>query len=149
MRARRRGRVRVGTLMAQAPELFTSLEEAIAFGRATSPRYTEAMLRHRVRHGTRPVPGGFAWKYDRALRDAVRSGMWRDPIDLWPLWRAIACPILLVRGADSDVLSAEIAKQMLAENPAARLVEVAGAGHTVPGDQPAAFRALLDGFLTA
>jgi len=54
-----------------------------------------------------------------------------------------------VRGADSDVLSAEIAKQMLAENPAARLVEVAGAGHTVPGDQPAAFRALLDEFLTA
>ena len=143
------GRVRVGTLLAQAPELFTSLEEAIAFGRATSPRYTEAMLRHRVRHGTRPVAGGFAWKYDRALRDAVRSGKWRDPIDLWPLWRAIACPILLVRGADSDVLSAENAKQMLAENRAARLVEVAGAGHTVPGDQPAAFRALLDEFLAA
>jgi len=107
------------------------------------------MLRHRVRHGTRPVPGGFAWKYDRALRDAVRSGTWRDPIDLWPLWRTIACPILLVRGADSDVLSAEIARQMLAENRAARLVEVAGAGHTVPGDQPTVFRALLDAFLAA
>jgi pimeloyl-ACP methyl ester carboxylesterase len=95
------------------------------------------------------VPGGFAWKYDPALRDAVRSGKWRDPIDLWPLWRAIACPMLLVRGADSDVLSSEIAKQMLEENPEAQFVEVAGAGHTVPGDQPAAFRALLDEFLGA
>src|SRR2546425_1210551 len=81
------GRLRVGALMAQAPELFTSLEQALAFTRATSPRYTEAMLRHRVQHGTRPVPGGLTWKYDRGLRDAVRSGTWRDPIDLWPLWR--------------------------------------------------------------
>src|SRR2546428_11846219 len=90
------GRVRVGTLLAQTPELLTSLEEAIAFGRATSPRYTEAMLRHRVRHATRPVPGGFAWKYDRALRDAVRSGKWSDTIDVWPIWRAHACHILSV-----------------------------------------------------
>jgi esterase len=143
------GRARVGDLMARAPELFPSLEAAIAFGRATSPRYTEAMLRHRVEHGMRPVPGGLAWKYDRALREAARSGTWRDPIDLWPLWRAIACPVLLVRGADSDVLSAETAKRMLDENPAARFAEVAGAGHTVPGDQPVAFRTLLDGFLSA
>lgn len=141
------GRLRVGALMAEAPELFRNLEEAIAFQRATNPRYTEAMLRHRVQHGTRPVEGGLTWKYDRALRDAARSGTWRDPTDLWPLWRAIACPILLVRGADSDVLSAETAKRMLDDNRNARLAEVGGAGHTVPGDQPLAFRTLLDEFL--
>ncbi|PYN81822.1 MAG: alpha/beta hydrolase [Candidatus Rokuibacteriota bacterium] len=139
---------RVGALMAQAPELFPSLEAAIAFQRATNPNYTEPMLHHRVQHGTRPAPGGLTWKYDRGLRDAVRSGRWRDPIDLWPLWRAITCPILLVRGADSDVLSAETAKRMLDENPNARLAEVAGAGHTVPGDQPAMFQSLLHDFLT-
>lgn len=143
------GRLRVGALMAQAPEVFSSLERAIAFQRVTNPRYTEAMLRHRVQHGTRPVPGGVAWKYDRALREAARSGKWRDPIDLWPLWRAIACPILLVRGAESDVLSVETARRMLDDNPRARLAEVAGAGHTVPGDQPAVFQALLREFLSA
>lgn len=142
------GLVRVGTLMARSPELFPSLEHALAFHRLTNPLYTEAMLRHRVEHGTRPVEGGLTWKYDRGLRDAVRSGTWRDPIDLWPLWRRITCPILLVRGADSDVLSIEIAKRMLEENPYTRLAEVTGAGHTVPGDQPAAFRLLLDDFLT-
>jgi pimeloyl-ACP methyl ester carboxylesterase len=105
------------------------------------------MLLHRVQHGTKPVEGGFTWKYDRGLREAVRSGTWRDPIDLWPLWRDIACPILLVRGGDSDVLSAETAKRMLDENPNTRLAEVPGAGHTVPGDQPTAFRTLLDDFL--
>ena len=137
------GMTRVGTLMARSPELFPSLEQALAFR-----LYTEAMLRHRVEHGTRPVEGGLTWKYDRGLRDAVRSGTWRDPIDLWPLWRDIACPILLVRGADSDVLSPEIAKRMLAENANTHFAEVAGAGHTVPGDQPHAFRTLLSTFLT-
>jgi esterase len=141
------GLLRVGTLMAKSPELFTSLEHALAFHRVTNPLYTEAMLLHRVQHGTKPVEGGFTWKYDRGLREAVRSGTWRDPIDLWPLWRDIACPILLVRGGDSDVLSAETAKRMLDENPNTRLAEVPGAGHTVPGDQPIAFRTLLDDFL--
>jgi len=142
------GMVRVGTLMARSPELFPSLEHALAFHRLTNPLYTEAMLRHRVEHGTKPLDGGgLTWKYDRGLRDAVRAGTWRDPIDLWPLWRAIACPILVVRGGDSDVLSGETAKRMLDENPNARLAEVAGAGHTVPGDQPVVFRTLLAEFL--
>lgn len=143
------GRARVGMLMARAPELFASFDDAYAFQRATNPRYTDAMLRHRVQHGMRPVSGGLTWKYDRGLRDAVRAGTWRDPIDLWPLWRAIACPILVVRGGDSDVLDSATAKRMVSENPNARLVEVAGAGHTVPGDQPAVFRALVDEFLAA
>jgi esterase len=142
------GVIRVGTLMAKSPELFPSLEHALAFHRITNPLFPEAMLRHRVQHGTKPVEGGLTWKYDRGLRDAVRSGSWRDPIDLWPLWRAIACPILVVRGGDSDVLSVEIAKRMVDENTNMRLVEVPGAGHAVPGDQPAVFRRLLDEFLS-
>lgn len=143
------GMLRVGTLMARSPELFPSLDHALAFHRLTNPLYTEAMLRHRVQHGTRPVEGGLTWKYDRGLRDAVRAGTWRDPIDLWPLWRGITCPILLVRGADSDVLSPEIAKRMLEENLNTRFAEVPGAGHTVPGDQPIAFQILLSDFLSA
>jgi pimeloyl-ACP methyl ester carboxylesterase len=135
--------------MAGTPERFDDLEAAVAWARATNPRYTDAMLRHRIAHGTRPVNGGLVWKYDRAIRDAVRSGQWRDPVDLWPLWSAIACPTLIVRGAESDVLAPETAKRMLATNPHARLVEVPEAGHTVPGDQPAAFRRLLTEFLGA
>ena len=54
----------------------------------------------------------------------------------------------MVRGGDSDVLSVEIAKRMVDENANTRLIEVPGAGHTVPGDQPAVFRRLLDEFLS-
>lgn len=139
---------RVGMLMAGSPERFASLEEALAYARASNPRYEEAALRHRISHAVRPLPdGGYAWKYDRAIRDAVRTGRWRDGVDLWPLWKTVACPTLLVRGADSDILSADIAGRMLASQPRARLVEVAGAGHTVPGDRPAEFLAALREFL--
>lgn len=142
------GRARVGTLMATAPERFASIEDVIIHMRANAPRYTDAMLRHRAQHAVRPLPGGgFTWKYDRALRDAIRQGRLRVPADLWPQWRAIACPTLLVRGAESDVLSDETAKRMIDALPGARLVVVPDAGHTVPGDQPAAFQALLREFL--
>jgi pimeloyl-ACP methyl ester carboxylesterase len=83
------------------------------------------------------------------LREAIRQGRTRVPSDLWPQWRALACPTLLVRGAQSDVLTDETAKRMADEQPAARLVVVPGAGHTVPGDQPAAFQDLLRDFLMA
>jgi pimeloyl-ACP methyl ester carboxylesterase len=143
------GRARVSQMMAAAPERFETLEDVVAYQRASNPLYAEAMLRHRARHAVRPLPtGGFTWKYDRALRDAIRQGRLRAPADLWPQWRAIQCPTLLVRGAASDVLSEETAKRMLEELPSARLTVVPDAGHTVPGDQPAVFQALLREFLT-
>ena len=142
------GRGRVGGLMASAPERFATSDEAFAYLRLNNPRYTEAMLRHRATHGLRALPdGGLTWKYDRGLRDLVRSGRWSDPIDLWPAWRALACPTLLVRGAESDILTTDIAKRMVDAQPHARYVEVAGAGHTVPGDQPDVFLTLLRDFL--
>lgn len=52
-----------------------------------------------------------------------------------------------MRGVESDVLSAEIAKRMLETLPHARLVEVENAGHTVPGDQPEAFLQIVRDFL--
>ena len=143
------GRRRVGTMMAASPERFESVEAAYRYAREANPRQDEALLRARITHAVRPLPdGGVAWKYDRAIRDAMRSGRFNDPTELWPLWRAVTCPTLLVRGADSDVLSAEDAKRMTQELTCARLVEVPDAGHTVPMDQPAAFRALLFGFLS-
>lgn len=144
------GRTRVGGMMAGSPERFDSVEEAVAQARAANPRYADALLRERVAHGLRRLAdGGYTWKYDRAIRDAVRTGRWREDLDVWPLWTSVTCPTTVVRGAESDVLSPEIAKQMIEARPQARLVEVLGAGHTVPGDQPAQFLELLRTFLTA
>jgi esterase len=142
------GRARVGMAMASAPERFETVEDAIALVRAANPRAVESRLRERVRDGLKPLPGGgFAWKYDRELREAVRADRWRETVDLWPLWTSLTCPTLLLRGAESDVLSAETAKRMIATQPRARLVEIDGAGHMVPGDRPVEFLEALRAFL--
>ena len=143
------GRRRIGAMMAATPERFDSVEAAYRYVRAANPRQDDGLLRARIGHAVRPLPdGGVTWKYDRAIREAMRSGRWNDPTPLWPAWRAITCPTLLVRGADSDVLSVEDAKRMTQELPGAWLVEVPDSSHTVPMDQPAAFRSLLLEFLS-
>ncbi|MFZ2999427.1 MAG: alpha/beta hydrolase [Undibacterium umbellatum] len=48
---------------------------------------------------------------------------------LWAAYDAITCPTLLVRGAESDLLTAESAQVMTQRGPRARLVEFAGVGH--------------------
>jgi pimeloyl-ACP methyl ester carboxylesterase len=68
-------------------------------------------------------------------------------IDLWPMWQAITAPILLLRGALSDLLLAETAARM-AERPGVTLHTVPGVGHVpalVDDDQIARVAAFLDG----
>lgn len=48
---------------------------------------------------------------------------------LWQCYDAIQVPTLLLRGAQSDLLSAATAQAMGARGPQARLVELAGVGH--------------------
>ena len=70
------------------------------------------------------------------------------PPDLWPCWRALAGrPLLLVRGALSDILAPEVAARMLAEVPGAEMVIVPRTGHAPTLDEPeavAAIERLLD-----
>ena len=142
------GMERIRQMMSGAPERIESEEQAVEFVRRANPRMAEAGLRDRVRHGLRPLAGGgFEWKYDKALRDMMRQGGRRDTIDLWEPLRRITAPTLLVRGAESDVLSADVAKRMIDALPDGRLVEIAGASHTVPADQPEAFARAVRAFL--
>jgi pimeloyl-ACP methyl ester carboxylesterase len=48
---------------------------------------------------------------------------------LWKTYDAITCPTLLIRGADSDLLSHAAAQDMTARGPKAKLVEFPGVGH--------------------
>ena len=48
---------------------------------------------------------------------------------LWAIYDAIHCPVLLVRGSESDLLSRETANLMTQRGPRAALTELAGIGH--------------------
>jgi pimeloyl-ACP methyl ester carboxylesterase len=69
--------------------------------------------------------------------------------DLWPLWGAIAkVPILAIRGAHSDILSAATLARMQREKPDLRTLEVANRGHVPLLDEPECLAA-IDGFLAS
>lgn len=144
------GAERVRAMMSGAPEHIESEAQALDYVRRANPRYDATEVAHRVRHGLkRAADGTLTWKYDKALRDMMRAGGRRDVIDLWEPLGRIPCPTLLIRGAESDILSPEIAKRMLETLPDGRLVELAGAGHSVPGDRPEEFARIVRSFLAA
>jgi len=67
---------------------------------------------------------------------------------LWQRYDSLTCPTLLLRGAESDLLTHETAQAMTQRGPKARLVELPGVGHAptlVAADQVA----LVQEFLTA
>jgi len=72
--------------------------------------------------------GGYVPAYDPAIGAASRGQDFTD-IGLWPLWDAIRAPVLVLRGADSDVLLAETAAEMTRRGPRAELVTFDGVGH--------------------
>lgn len=65
---------------------------------------------------------------------------------LWAAYDALRCPTLLIRGAESDLLSADTARQMAERGPRTRLVELPGIGHAptlIHADQVAIVRDFL------
>jgi pimeloyl-ACP methyl ester carboxylesterase len=143
------GLQRVRDMMAKSPERIESEEWAVEYIRRANPLQDVDLLRHRVHHGLKRLPDGeLTWKYAKGLRDMMRAGR-RDAVDLWEPLARIPCPTLVVRGAESDILSPEVAKEMTERLPDGRLVEIPGAAHTVPADRPDDFVRHVRAFLGA
>jgi pimeloyl-ACP methyl ester carboxylesterase len=66
---------------------------------------------------------------------------------LWAAVGRIRCPTLLVRGAESAILTRDGAERFRRALAGSRVVEVPGAGHSVMGDNPAGFLAAVRPFL--
>jgi pimeloyl-ACP methyl ester carboxylesterase len=77
--------------------------------------------------------GKWVRHYDMGLalpfRSATPESAEADQAMLWAAYDAITCPTLLVRGADSDLLSPETAQLMAQRGPKAQLVEIPNVGH--------------------
>lgn len=119
---------------------------SVGFGPHTTEQWLELTRPQLV-----PAPGGgFMSHYDPAIAVPVRA-MTPEMAKageamLWQGYDRVRCPTLLIRGADSDLLSAATAKAMSERGPKARLVEFAGVGHAptlVAADQRAAVRSFL------
>lgn len=93
------------------------------------------------------TPNGLRLPYDPALREAFLKAFDGPPVDLWPLFDALAgLPLALIRGANSDLLTAETVGKMRARRPDMAFAEVPGRAHIPFLDEPEAV-ALIRGFL--
>ncbi len=69
--------------------------------------------------------------------------------DLWPLWAALAdLPVLAIRGAHSDILSAATLERMQRTRPGMRVLTVPDRGHPPLLDEPGCVEAIEE-FLAA
>ena len=144
-----RGASRINAELANTPASFPDWESARAFWRSIRPNVTDAAIDSRVANSLKQGADRVEWRHDQAGIALCR--LTGDPTrtmpDLWPLIPQITCPALVIRGAESDYLSTETLTAMQAANPRLRGIEVAGAGHYVHDDQPAAFHRAVISFL--
>jgi pimeloyl-ACP methyl ester carboxylesterase len=89
--------------------------------------------------------------YDPALALAFSSfteeSAAQSETALWAIYDAIQCPVLLVRGSESDLLSRETADLMTQRGPRAALTELAGIGHAPTFMQPEQIALARDFFI--
>jgi len=102
--------------------------------------------RHMAEHSARALPDGrFGLAYDPGIGKAFQTQPVAD-VDLWAVWDRVACPVLVLRGVDSDILLRETAEEMTRRGPKARLVEVPHCGHA-PSLMTTEQIAIVRGFL--
>lgn len=79
-----------------------------------------------ARISARQLPGGgFAMHYDPRIAEPLRGHKASD-VDLWPLWQRIQVPRMVLRGEESDVLTADTVRQMEASGAQAYVVPATG-----------------------
>ncbi|MSO69735.1 MAG: alpha/beta hydrolase [Alphaproteobacteria bacterium] len=124
---------RIGTYVGHAPH-FETLEAAYAYQATVNAEWhvmTPLQRRRITRHSVRRLKdgSGFRSHYDPRIADALHRGSVPD-LYLWHRWDVIKCPVLVVRGAESDILRAETAAEMQRRGPRATVIEIPGVGHT-------------------
>jgi pimeloyl-ACP methyl ester carboxylesterase len=123
---------RIATYVGKWPPLPTvqaaeQLVRAVAapFGPHTDEEWrflTEVVVR-------KNADGSYRFHYDPKIAERFRKDMPEGDLEVWPVWDAVRCPTLVIRGAQSDLLSKETAEQMTRRGPKAKLVELPGIGH--------------------
>jgi pimeloyl-ACP methyl ester carboxylesterase len=133
-------------------ESFASPEDAAVEVAEYLP-HRRAVNTDNLRRNLRQRPDGrWVWKhmFARRLRGAGQpTGGWRELVAGMDREAAdLSCPVLVLRGAASDVLSNEGAEEIASLIPDARLATVGSAGHHAAGDNPETTVDLVRGFLS-
>ena len=123
---------RIGDYVGRTPA-FASLEEATQYLRTVQAPFgphTDDEWRFLTEIYVRKNDdGSYRVHYDPRIGDTFRAAPLDKDLELWPVYDAIRCPMLVIRGARSDLLRKDTAGEMARRGPRARVVEIAGVGH--------------------
>ena len=123
---------RIGSYVGKAPA-FSSIDEADRYVRSVSAPFgphSDAQWRFLAETWLRRQADG-TWRahYDPRIAAAYAADTSDKDLELWPIYDAVRCPTLLLRGEQSDLLSRDTAMEMTRRGPKAKLVEIRGVGH--------------------
>ena len=130
---------------------FASIDEAAEAVAAYLPHRTKPVNPVGLAKNLRQHEDGrLRWHWDPAFL-SVQADATAEHADtenmLVSAARNIACPVLLVRGGMSDLVSMELAEEFLTMAPHAEFADVHNAGHMVAGDENDVFIAAMRGFM--
>ena len=96
-------------------------------------RLADAHWRHLTEHSVRwdEVQNGYRLLCDPAIAKGFRLP-WFQPLNLWTYWEAIKVPLLVLRGAHSDLLPFDLAAEMRKRNRMANVFQFDDCGHVPP-----------------
>lgn len=118
------------------------------FGSLTDTQW-QHMARHSFIHGE---DGRWHFRFDPAIGDPFKAEYLLQDVNLWPLYEQLALPLLVIRGAESDLLPPAVWREMGQRGPGAdnkvTLVEIPGVGHAPMFTDAAQRRPVMD-FLLA
>jgi 2-(acetamidomethylene)succinate hydrolase len=122
---------------------FISLDEVQKYLRERYPRLPDDAIRRRAQHGYERVKGKWRPLAAPAAMRATCAGLRED---LEPALKGIRVPVLLLRGAESKLVSRAAWEKTRALRPDIPAQEIADADHYVPEEQPAAVAAAVIDF---
>ena len=141
------GLERIASYVGEDPS-FADLAALEAYQRRVASSFgalSDVQWRHLAEFGARRKPDGSLGRaYDPGIAEAFKTVT--GDIDLWPVWDAIKCPTLVLRGALSDLLRPADAAAMAQRGPKARVMEIPGVGHAPALMAPDQI-AIVEGFL--
>ena len=79
-----------------------------------------------IRSINREVDGTYSLHYDPAVIEELQSI--KNDIDLWEVYEKIQCPVLVLKGKQSQTLSSDTAKRMAEVGPKAKVIEFDNCG---------------------
>jgi pimeloyl-ACP methyl ester carboxylesterase len=145
------GRDKIRNFVSQE-DVHPSIEEFVRMVHGYTPNRPIDQIWGSIKYNVKQIPdGSWTWKYDKFLRSPDRDFR-RESKDvsdaMWASLDMLKAPTLLVVGEDSDIVSQDIADQMINRISNSKLVSIPNAGHRVMGDNPVAFQDAINDFLS-